>query len=486
MYFLLNEQRSDGSWTGQNRYGLVPTLSATEALLSVVRNPPAQSRPPIRRGVLTSSVHRGLDALFRRLNVDEPAPLPDTVAVEIVVPSLIAEINSHLDQDLPIGLEEWRGRRLIQHPGGNIRLLAGLRAAVGRGHPLPMKLLHSLEIYGDAARGARLIDPMRCNVGCSPAATAVWLGDSEVRAGCHPGVRYLEAVQRRGGGPVPVAAPLAVFERVWVLCTLAGAGLVPRPYRGLVRSLHAAFGEFGVAGGPGLPPDADDTATALSALARLGSPRSPEVLWVYRAHDGHFACFPDERTPSTSTNAHVLQSFGDCLRLDPPQCTRYADAMARITAWLCERQEADGSWSDKWHASPYYATACAALALARYGGDLATGTLAKAVDWLLDTQRPDGSWGRWAGTCEETAYAVQVLARVRTVHAGEVTGRALGRGCEWLRRDGEPPYPPLWHDKDLYTPTRIVRAEGLAALRLAASSPHFAPAEFRPVGKESR
>jgi Squalene-hopene cyclase C-terminal domain/Prenyltransferase and squalene oxidase repeat len=483
--FLLDEQHPDGGWGGRNGYGLVPALSATEALLSVIRTPRAQSGSLIRRGELTSSVNRGLRALFHRMNTGEPVPLPDTVAVEIVVPGLIAEINSQLDRDPPAGLEEWRGRRLAQHPGGNERLLAGLRAAVRQGRPLPVKLLHSLEIYGDAARGARSIDPMRGNVGCSPAATAVWLGDGLMQARRHPLVRYLEAAQRQGGGAVPVAAPLAAFERAWVLCTLAEAGLVPRPNRGLVRSLHGAFGESGVAGGPGLPPDADDTAMALSALVRLGSPRSPEVLWAYQAHDGHFDCFPDERTPSTSTSAHVLQAFGDCLRLDLPRRSRYTDAMARITVWLCERQESDGSWSDKWHASPYYATACAALALAGYGGDLATGVVAKAVDWLLDTQRPDGSWGRWVGTYEETAYAVRVLTRVRTARAGEVIGRAVARGCERLRRDGGPPYPALWHDKDLYTPTRIVRAEGLAALRLAASSPHLAAAACRPAGKES-
>lgn len=457
----------------------MPTLSATEALLNA-----ATRGSPIHRDELLGAANRGLHSLFRRLNTGAPAPLPDTVAVEIVVPGLIAEVNSHLDGDPPVGPAEWRGRRLAQHPGGNERLLTGLRAAVDQGRPLPMKLLHSLEIYGDAARGAPSIGPTWGNVGCSPAATAVWLGDDAVRAGQHSLVRYLDAVQRRGGGPVPVAAPLAVFERVWVLCTLAGAGPLPRQHRGLVRGLGAAFGEFGVAGGPGLPPDADDTATALSALARLGNPRSPAVLWGYQAHDGHFACLPDERTASTSTNAHVLQAFGDCLRHDPPGRSRYTDAMARITAWLCDHQEADGSWLDKWHASPYYATACAAQALAEYGGDLAVGPLARAIAWLLDTQRPDGSWGRWAGTYEETAYAVQVLARVGTGNAAGTTARAVARGCALLRHAGDPPYPPLWHDKDLYTPTRIVRAEGLAALRLA-SSRHLAPTGCGAVGKES-
>lgn len=459
--FLLDEQRSDGGWYQWKEYGLVPTLSATSAILSVIRNANLPSRARIGRDELIGSVDRGLHALCRFLNTGEPAPLPDTVAVEIVVPSLIAEINSHLDESLPSELDSWRGRRLRQHPGGNEQLLAGLRSAAGQGQPLPMKLLHSLETCGAAARGARLEHPVRGNVGCSPAATAAWLGDGMPR---HSLARYLEAVQRRGGGPVPVAAPLPVFERAWVLSTLASAGrLAPHP-RGLVRSLHAAFGELGVAGGQGLPPDADDTATALHALAQLGDPRSPEVLWAYRTPDGHFACFPGERTPSASTNAHVLQAFDACLHFDLPHRTRYPVAMARIAAWLYERQEPDGSWTDKWHASPYYATACCARALAGGCDGRAARALSRAVAWLLDTQRPDGSWGRWAGTYEETAYAVQTLVQARNSHAG----KAVARGCARLRRDAGPPYPPLWHDKDLYTPNRIVRAEGLAALRLAA------------------
>src|SRR5205823_6249567 len=125
-------------------------------------------------------------------------------------------------------------------------------------------------------------------VGCSPAATAVWLGDRGVSTRWHPSVSYLEAVQHGGGGPVPVAAPLAVFERAWVLAAIAGAGMKVTAPHDLVRSLRAALGVHGAAGGPGLPADADDTATILFALARLGDPRSPECLRTYQ-QGAHFA-----------------------------------------------------------------------------------------------------------------------------------------------------------------------------------------------------
>ncbi|WP_422652981.1 prenyltransferase [Actinophytocola sp.] len=431
------------------------------------------------------TVDRGLRWLFDRLNTGDPPQLPDTVAVEIVVPGLIAEINAQLDRldAEPItGLGRWHGGpRLLPPHGANVELLDRLRAMVRAGQPLPTKLVHSLEVLGDAAEGAPFVEPERGCVGCSPAATATWLGDRAVRAGRHRCVRYLDAVQRRRGGPVPVAAPLAVFERAWVLASLRGAGLTVPRHNGLVRSLHAAFGEHGVAGGPGLPPDVDDTATALYALALLGSPRRPDCLWEYQ-NDRYFMCYPAERTPSTTANAHVLQAFGANLGPDLPQRDRYLDAIGLLIGWLCDGQRPDGSWRDKWHASPYYATACCAIALAEYGGAAAAGAVRRAVRWVLDTQRPDGSWGRWAGTDEETAYAVQILMRGRT-RPTDALLRAVARGCGFLRRpNAGAEHPPLWHDKDLYTPGRIVRAETLVALRLALANPRVAARIPRPRG----
>ena len=86
----------------------------------------------------------------------------------------------------------------------------------------------------------------------------------------------------------------------------------------------------------------------------------------------------------------------------------------------------------------------------------------KAVDWVLQTQKRDGSWGRWAGTYEETAYAIRILS-----HSRQDVSEAMTRGAKFMHEWGDQEHPPLWHDKDLYTPTRIVRAEGQAALHLA-------------------
>ncbi|MEU6642502.1 prenyltransferase/squalene oxidase repeat-containing protein [Saccharomonospora sp. NPDC046836] len=451
--FLLRQQQPDGRWGGPGNYDIVPTLSATEALMRESRRPGGDPGAAV-------AAERGLQALAKRLRPN--GSLPDTVAVEIMVPGLVADLNAHLER---------HGRSPLPTPAGCYDdLLAHLRTAVAQGHALPEKLLHSLEVIGEPARAASFVRPVHGGiVGCSPAATAAWLGDEGVRDEQQPSVRYLLAVQGSGGG-IPVAAPLALFERAWVLSTLASAGIDVRVPRELVNSLHAAFGADGAAGGHGLPPDADDTGTALHALALLGSPRSPECLRDYFTGD-HFSCFPEERTPSTSTNAHVLQAIGASLAPDLPDRTRYAGIIA---GWLAGQQEPDGSWRDKWHASPYYATACCATALAEYGGEHGARAVHRAVDWLLATQRADGSWGHWQSTVEETAYAVRTLLRATVSAPSEAADLAAARGSAYLAAADGAEHPPLWHDKDLYTPLRIVETEVLVARYLADTNPRLA------------
>ncbi|WP_262403034.1 prenyltransferase/squalene oxidase repeat-containing protein [Actinomadura sp. CNU-125] len=105
----------------------------------------------------------------------------------------------------------------------------------------------------------------------------------------------------------------------------------------------------------------------------------------------------------------MLEAFGQYLAASPDATDTDAAATARYEAsalkaarWLRGRQDADGSWSDRWHASPFYATACAATALAAFGGADSAGAVAAARRWVLGSQRADGSWGLWRGTAEET------------------------------------------------------------------------------------
>ncbi|GHF67313.1 hypothetical protein FHX82_003724 [Amycolatopsis bartoniae] len=461
--FLVEAQNPDGTWSGPGEYAVLPTLAATDALFAEQARNPAPT--------VAAAVHRGLHALFGKLSAGKEVSLPDTVAVELLVPWLVAELNLRLAgleaEPLP-GLEAWGDGARLPCPADTYpEVLLMLRGAVEEGAVLPEKLWHSLEMLGPVAQGLSFVRPGRFGVGCSPAATAAWFGDAATTANPHPAVRYLEFLQARHGGPVPVAAPLDVFERAWVLTTFTDVGIPVTVPPELVHGLRAAIGESGVAGGAGLPPDADDTSTTLHALANLGAPAPLDSLWQYQAGE-HFSTFPEERTPSVSTNAHVLQAFAACPRPTP----RVAEAMLGLTSWLCGQQHPDGSWTDKWHASPYYATVTCVVALNGFGESRAA--IRRAVRWVLETQHRNGSWGFWDGTAEETAYAVQILLRARTIRADAAIEDAAVRGCAFLLDSQPSPCPPLWHDKDLYTPARIIRAETIAALHVAKNHPRTA------------
>jgi squalene cyclase len=139
-------------------------------------------------------------------------------------------------------------------------------------------------------------------------------------------------------------------------------------------------------------------------------------------------------------------------------------AAAKICHWMCEQQRPDGSWTDKWHASPYYATMCGALALHRFGGYRGVPAVRQAVRWVLETQRDDGSWGRWQSTAEETAYSMRILMQAGGASPEEE--RAVAGGYHYLL-DAHQDDPPLWHDKELYLPKAVVRAAVVSAVHLA-------------------
>jgi squalene cyclase len=204
----------------------------------------------------------------------------------------------------------------------------------------------------------------------------------------------------------------------------------------------------------------------LYALGRLGRPLDPASLWGYETAEG-FCTWPGEDGFSVTTNAHVLDALAQHTARDPGAGSRHRTAIGRLARVLRERQEADGSWRDRWHASPYYATACCVLALAESTpDDDSVGTVGRAVRWVLANQRDDGSWGRWAGTAEETAYALHILLAVPSDEPAVVV--AARRASAYLRANVDRrEHPPLWYGKELYCPTTIVRSVVLAASHLA-------------------
>ncbi|RKS70849.1 squalene-hopene cyclase-like protein [Actinomadura pelletieri DSM 43383] len=514
--FLLDTQRRDGTWGPPDPgYALVPTLSASEALLSTLR-PHERLRPycPLHTEIVRA-VGRALRTLARRLDGSKAADYPDVPAIEHITPVLVEQINGHLDRlrpHAPGALALWCPSGRLSPPAGmDGAVVAAVRDHLGTGGAVPPKMLHALEIAGPVAGRARAVRPVSipiparpvpgpederktfATVGASTAATAAWLGGPRAAQGVRtahcgrgprdeaPVRRYLEAAVEQHDGPVPVTVPMTNFERGWVLSWLARAGIPLSVPPELLGQMRAALGEDGAPGGPGLPRDADTSSGLLYALSLLGEPHPPDLLWQYET-DTHFCSWPGENGRSVTTNAHVLEAFGHYLQCaDTGPRKRYVATIRKVTSWLIDRQKEDGRWEDRWHASPMYATACCALALNAFGGPESADAVDRAAGWVLDGQLADGSWGRWGGTAEETAYAVQILTLPRAGRDPARTaavGRAVRRGTAYLRAavrtastsgfgDIDSDKPPLWHDKDLYRPITIVQAAVLSALHLA-------------------
>ncbi|WP_089156107.1 prenyltransferase/squalene oxidase repeat-containing protein [Micromonospora sp. NBS 11-29] len=461
--WLLDRQRPDGGWGGPGGYALVPTLSAVEALLATLhRDGPA--------AVPAAAALRGIAFLAGALRGDAP---PDLPATDLIVPALLTAVDRHLTGPAgpPPGLTGWADRPRLPLPAGlDPSRLTRVRGLLAARRPVPAKLAHALEVTGELAYRAVGVRPSTSgSVGASPAATAAWLGRPEPG----PALDYLHAVGRHG--PVPCASPITVFERAWVLAVLVRAGVPVGAPEPVLAGLRDAVDASGAATAPGLPADADTTSVVLYALARLGRPLGVAPLAGYDT-GRHFCTWPGEDGASLTTNAHVLDALGE-----HPSRPGVTAARRRVADWLVERQEPDGRWEDRWHASAYYATYAVLLALADHAPDgAARHAVERGVGWLLDTQRSDGSWGRWHGTTEETAYAVLALAGAGRPGDPRI-GVALARGRRRLSElDGSDDEPALWHDKDLYRPTLIVRAAVLAASGRARSPwPHPAPTMIR-------
>src|SRR5262249_11127669 len=155
-------------------------------------------------------------------------------------PWLLGEINGHLARlatDPVSGLDCLAGARLRPPAGLDDTTRTRLRDAVRRGLQIPEKYWHGLEVLGEQARHASFGRPVNGALGASPAATVAWLGSAAPPG--HPSARYLRSVQHRHRGPVPGVVPITVFERAWVLGSLAGAGMgldVPAPLTDHLRS----------------------------------------------------------------------------------------------------------------------------------------------------------------------------------------------------------------------------------------------------------
>ncbi|EYF02235.1 prenyltransferase/squalene oxidase repeat-containing protein [Chondromyces apiculatus] len=462
--WLLDGQHPDGSFgEGPAPHRLLPTLSAAEALLRLLVVSPAPDLPLARTA---AAVARALSVIPALAGA---GPAPDTAAIQILIPELTARIDDLLasaGDHLP-GSSGWPCARLGPLPGFDPALPRRVGAKAAARGALPFKLRHTFEGIARHCEGA-LVPAVTGLVGSSPAATAAAGALSPRPADRSAAVSLLSTIAARYGGLFPEAAPIRTFERLWSAAALARTGL---PAAAADTALTWALADRhpeGVRGAPDLAPDADDTAMTVLLCAQLGQPWSPEALARFD-NGAYYDCYLGEDTSSITANAHALHAWTHWL--NTPDALGHPAARAapieRLRDWLLGRQQPEGHWGDKWHASPYYATSRTVTALASIPrAPRIEAALQAAGRWMRDSQRADGSWGVWSGTAEETAYAASViLLAAGTAGPSPRMRTQLAAAARFLDEAGADPlhhHPALWHDKTLYAPQAMIDAEILA------------------------
>jgi len=431
--WLRDRQHADGSWGGAvpNAYDrLVSTVAAVLALREVREEWAVRA---VQAGVGFLRVH-GSDW---RGAVGEP------IGFEVVAPHLVEQVAGLVDLDSFAELVALREDKLSRVPAG---------ALTGQ----PTGLLYSLEALGDLVPLTDLADFAASNgsMADNPAATAaLWAATKNPAA-----LRYLtEAARSAGGGGLPEIYPINVFEPSWVIYLLGRADLVPVGAKEHVDRLVRMTGPLGVS--EEFPvPDSDDTAMVANVSHAFDHDATQllESLLSFETDD-HFVGFAHERGAPVSANGRVLEALAQ-------QPERFAPQLTKARDFLLDTRAESAWWQDKWHLSPYYATAQAVFGLVAVPSvDPLVGTWR----WLLESQHPDGSWGVAGGSPEETAYAVLTLDALAP-RRGPVPADTYRRANAYLREHVDSTdHVELWIGKGLYTPPTVVRAAVLAAYVLS-------------------
>lgn len=483
--FLLQKQFPDGSWGWERvpkEYKLIPTLAATMCFLHLSLRAAIGEDIPADVNALAHTAKLGLCFLASLLTEDLWEKLPDTVAIELLLPALIEEISRMQNELGEIAQQgscqkhtsfwqEVHGCIAVRLPSPPRERLERLRTAARLGGKVPGQVSYSLEALGNTIDFGSFLAYEKDGIfGGSPAVTAAMIARSSLTT--EHSISALVKIAARFHGTFPSQYPIAIFERAWVTFYLLKAGIaLPEDQKqALLRYLAACVGPYGAAYDKQFFPEGDSTGVLLATLSDLGTPIDLPPLLRYEG-ETYFRTFQEEWTPSVSTNAHILEALGSFINCHSASSDtlRAQTAAAKGISYLLAQQREQGYWDDKWHSSPYYATSCCALTLQRFDRCKVGTAINRAVTWVLQTQREDGSWGKWFGTLEETAFALRILAQADQVINTITVKMAIQQGKQFLWQHLDAPASalvrtPLWHGKDLYEPVRITRAIVLGAL----------------------
>jgi halimadienyl-diphosphate synthase len=446
--WLCENQLFDGSWGAAQPFyyhdRVICTLSAMIALTYQGRR--AKDRTQIEKGLL--ALERVTSGATQGLAAD---PNGATIGFEMIAPTLVAEAER-------LGIIKQQGERIL----GRMARLREIKMAKLAGRKINRMVTpaFSSEMAGNDGQAILDTDNLQeanGSVAHSPSATAYFA--RHLKPGDPRALAYLHEWAAPDGG-IPDDDPFDVFEPAWVLWNLQ---LIPdfnarfcelyKPQ--LDRLQHNWDPQGGIAHAiEYTPKDSDDSALTFEMLTSFG--RNVDIGGVLSyEEDEYFRCFALEANPSISANIHVLGAIRSA------GFEREHPSVKKILKFLHRTRNDSGFWADKWHASPYYATAHAIIIVQNYDKQLCN----NAIEWIVNTQNADGSWGFYSPTTEETAYAIQALCVWKRSN-GKVPSECIERGLNWLIQHANPPYPPLWIGKALYAPELVVRSTILSAIQL--------------------
>jgi halimadienyl-diphosphate synthase len=446
----LNEnQLPDGSWGAPHLYyhdRVISTLAAMLALHQFGRRHSDRTR--IEKGLLalekiTAGATQGLLA----------DPNGSTVGFEMIVPTLVIEAER-------LGLIKRQGNRTL----GRLAQQRSKKLFYLKGKTINRYFTAAFSSEMAGSDGRQMLDVENLqekngSVGHSPSASAYFT--LFLRYADPSALDYLHKTVFSDGG-MPNVAPFDVFEIAWVLWNLSLVPGFTEQKEEVQQHIDFLSHSWRTDRGVGFASDysvqdGDDTGLVYDTLARYGILKDINTLLLYE-NDAYFRCYDMEVNPSISANIHILSALNEA---DFPQDH---PSIQKILKFL-RATKSNSFWVDKWHSSPYYASAHAIIACT----GLDNGIVEDTVNWLMETQKPDGSWGTFESTAEETSYALQALW-VWNQGAGQVPTDHFVRGREWLLEHSQPPYPPLWIGKCLYCPDRVIRSAILSALMLTDDS----------------
>ncbi|PWB73668.1 MAG: cyclase, partial [Anaerolineales bacterium] len=444
--WLSENQLPDGSWGAEAPMyyhdRVICTLAAMVALS--VRGRRGHDKVQVEKGKL--ALERIVGSATQGLQSD---PNGATVGFEMIAPTLAAEAEK-------LGIIKNQGNRILGRLSQQrAKKLSYLQGKMINRH---VTMAFSAEMAGTDGQHMLDIENLQeenGSVGVSPSATAYFT--TYIKRGDEASLNYLRNTLKPDGG-MPNVAPFDVFEIAWSLWNLS---LIPglgrpaklKPHLDFLSNAWQPKVGIGFAAGYSVK-DSDDTGLVYDTLLRYGIEKDLASLLAYEEND-HFRCFDLEVNPSISANIHVLGALAQT-GLDNKN-----SSVRKVLSFLRKARGENAFWVDKWHSSPYYATAHAIIACAGIANDL----VGEAVEWIISTQNANGSWGTYIPTAEETAYAIQALW-VWNEKVARVPKAVFRKGVQWLREHMNDPYPPLWIGKCLYSPNLVIRSAVISALAL--------------------